>query len=426
MTRHLRTRTLLLTLTLFCCASAIAHEVPAAASFFIERIEVREAKRVSPDVVISESLLREGHEYSESDLRDAAARLNRLPFLLSAEFSLEKGSERGRHVLVISVNETKPLFFAFDARPIQKRDHFTEADYDDRDALADKGATVGLRWFVGRRGAAHAAIVTSDYGRNPSDLLTLVAGYTQYDLFGTRAFATFNLKYLSERTGRTVVPQVVLGVPLSTNQTIAVEYDETKYYDEDVQYVAGSESGGTDRVLSATWSYNTTNRPFLPTRGVLLSVEPRMRWSDALAYYVLPAEDNFEVRSDAVHVTSRQIRANAARYWELNERTSVSLGAEARWTSYEADSERLGLVTDSVGRGVLTAGWSYSLWNAEQMRSGDSRLELNARIGRSAIEYYPLASAALLRDDVNDQQISASWVRRSAWGTLRLGVGYAW
>ena len=38
--------------------------------FFIERIEVRDAKRVSTDVVIAESRLRQGQEYSEADLRD--------------------------------------------------------------------------------------------------------------------------------------------------------------------------------------------------------------------------------------------------------------------------------------------------------------------------------------------------------------------
>src|SRR6185436_10640572 len=85
--------------------------------FFIERIEVRNARRVTPDVVIAESRLRAGHEYSEAELRDASTRLERLPFLLSVDFALEKGSERGHHVLVLTINETKPFFFFLDARP---------------------------------------------------------------------------------------------------------------------------------------------------------------------------------------------------------------------------------------------------------------------------------------------------------------------
>src|SRR6185369_15172650 len=78
-------------------AAALAQET-APARFLIERIEVRNARRVAPRVVIAESLLREGNEYSKNDLREAAARLSRLPFLLSSDFALEKGSERGRHV----------------------------------------------------------------------------------------------------------------------------------------------------------------------------------------------------------------------------------------------------------------------------------------------------------------------------------------
>src|SRR5687768_15181051 len=87
-------------------ATPLVAQEAGPASFFIGRIEARNAKRVSADVVVAESNLREGREYTEPDLRDAANRLSRLPFLLSAEFSLEKGVERGRHVLVITLSET--------------------------------------------------------------------------------------------------------------------------------------------------------------------------------------------------------------------------------------------------------------------------------------------------------------------------------
>jgi outer membrane protein assembly factor BamA len=100
------------------------------------KIEVRDAKRVSPEVVVAESRLREGADYSEADLRDAAARLTRLPFLLSAEFSLEKGSERGRYVLVVTINETRTFFYALDLRHIFTTDHRVEPDYSDRIGVA--------------------------------------------------------------------------------------------------------------------------------------------------------------------------------------------------------------------------------------------------------------------------------------------------
>src|SRR5688572_2495909 len=74
-------------LVLILAVPLFAQEAATTPNFFIETIEVREARRVSPHVVVAESRLREGQEYSEAELRDASARLMRLPFLLSAEFS---------------------------------------------------------------------------------------------------------------------------------------------------------------------------------------------------------------------------------------------------------------------------------------------------------------------------------------------------
>ena len=99
---------LILIATFVAAAPLFAQDGATTPNFFIEKIEVRETR------------LREGEEYSEAELRDASARLMRLPFLLSAEFSLEKGSERGRYVLVVTINETKPFFYALDLRPIHR------------------------------------------------------------------------------------------------------------------------------------------------------------------------------------------------------------------------------------------------------------------------------------------------------------------
>ena len=103
-------------LTLFAAAaiavSALAQDA-APPRFFIERIEVRNAaSRRRRELVIAESLLREGTEYSEDDLRAAAARLSRLPFLLSADFALEKDRSRGRYVLVIHVDRDEAVFLS--------------------------------------------------------------------------------------------------------------------------------------------------------------------------------------------------------------------------------------------------------------------------------------------------------------------------
>jgi hypothetical protein len=420
------TRTLLITLAVL-LALPLAAQDAAPTRFFIERIEVRDARRVSKDVVIAESRLREGQEYSEADLRDASARLSRLPFLLSADFALEKGSERGRYLLVVSINETKPFFYALDLRPIFG-DNRVEPDYSDRIGVADNSGTLGFRWFIGRRGALHTAIVTSDYNRNfARDYAAIVVGYTQYDLFNTRAFATLNLKHVLAEGSNTIAPQLVVGVPLSANQTLTLELDETSFGDDTREILDQAfDTNRGQRVVGATWSYNTTNRPFLPTRGTLLSVRPRFSWSDAATYaFVVDQHPDgspvewLSVRSDTVHSEAREVSIYAARYWELSERSSVSGGLQGTLTDFRLDSEVLGLTANRTLRGALTAGYSYSLWDAARTKNGDSRIELNLRVGSRSIDYDDFYRS-------EQQQLSASWVRRSSWGTLRLGAGYAW
>jgi outer membrane protein assembly factor BamA len=283
-----------------------------------------------------------------------------------------------------------------------------------------------MRWFIGRRGALHVAIVGTDYDRSSSrDYVAVAAGYTQYDLLGTRAFATLSFKqHVSEGTIG-LSPQLVIGIPLYANQTLTVELDQTTYAKDTVNFVGAIiDTNRGQRMIGATWSYNTTNQPFLPTRGTLLSVQPRMSWIDAATYIVVPGDIHvptpvFGVVGDTIHTTSRQVRGNAAHYWELSERTSVSAGVQAAWTHYEASSEILGMTEDHVTSAAITGGYSYSLWDATQMRNGDSRLELSARIGSRSIQYYDFGQS-------DQQQISASWVRRSSWGTLRVGAGFAW
>jgi hypothetical protein len=92
---------------------------------------------------------------------------------------------------------------------------------------------------------------------------------------------------------------------------------------------------------------------------------------------------------------------------------------EASLVHFRFDSDVLGLTADHTLRGAVTGGYSYSLWDAERSKNGDSRLEANVRIGTRSVTYNDYYR-------IDQQQLSGSWVRRSSWGTLRLGVGYAW
>ena len=403
---------------------ALALAVPLAAQdapLFIERIEVRNHKRVSPDVVIAESRLHQGRAYSEAELRDAATRLSRLPFLLSVDFSLEKGSERGRHVLVLTINETKPFFFLIDAVPYFDEDPYVEIDYDDRPGAADEDLVVGFRWFVGRRGAVHVGFSGAREDRPfTNEYASVVAGYTQYDLFGTRAFATLNLKRPIEGSNDgKISPQLVLGVPLSPNQTVTLEYDESRF--ERLGHgIEGEriEGRSRDRILSARWSYNTTNEPFFPTHGTLLTLAPHYAKADGVNRYW---DTGADPRDQPFHSYTYGVSASATRFFELSERSSVWGDVRGEWAEVDHDYE-----TDfydvAASSGGVGAGYAFSLWSREERAHGDSRFELTARYSYRVDP----EQDSVFHHDRNVVQASASWVRRTSWGTLRLGVGYAW
>jgi hypothetical protein len=414
-------------------AALLIAAMPAAAQdavpprFFIERIEVRNTNRVSPAVIAAESRLREGAEYTEAELRDAAARLTRLPFLLNADFALERGSERGRHVLVITVTETRSFFYRLDLVPIVEQGPNTEIDFGSPLPNDESSAALGYRWFLGRRGALHVALLGRDSTELARGYTAFAVGWTQYDLFGTRAFATVNVKD-SPELGTS--PQVVVGVPLSLNQTITAEYDELVIdYDYTETEQVAFDDRDTQRLARVTWSYNTTNHPFLPTQGTLFSVGPVAAWRDENSFYfVVGGPDGNQATQIPVHSTVLGAEASALRYWEITDRTSVSVGGTARLANFDqrytifGERETNEYTTIS---GVGHTGVSRSLWSPERRAlGGDSRLELNVRARlRNQQSSEP---ERLFSVDSTVLQVSTSWVRHSSWGTIRIGLGIAW
>ena len=439
-------RTLLVLLTLVLSALQLSAQEAASPFFFIERIEVRNAKRVSPDVVIAESRLDAGREYTEAELRDASTRLSRLPYLLGVDFSLEKGSERGHHVLVLTINETKPFFYSLDAVPFFE-DEYVEIDFSGRLDRRDNEGVLGFRWFVGRRGAVHLGLTSShtiqsapradcrscDYGgwNLNFDQGSLSAGYTQYDLFGTGAFASLNLRRpITGFEYGGITPELVVGMPLSPNQTVTLHLEETRF-DRKEQWVDGELRSSVQagrRMLSARWSYNTTNNPFVPTRGTIFAVTPIVAWQDSANFIdTFDFERQERVQSSWIHhSTLTSLEAEAEHFWELSDRNSISAGAVGGWSRAEIrETPSLpGAGTDFEGRfGVLRTGFTHSFWDSSRRGRGDSLLELDLRFSNRSNDQTFIAYPRPSRDA---RQFSAAWVRRSSWGTLRLGAGYAW
>lgn len=394
---------------------------------FIERIEVRNNDRVSPDVVIAESRLREGHAYSEAELRDASTRLGRLPFLLSVDFALEKGSERGKYVLVLTLHETRTFFFLVDLQPhLDGQDSEGVIPDDESRGGTSENLAAGFRWFLGRRGALHIAFSGVDQRREfAREYAAFSVGYTQYDLFGTRAFATLNLRQIVDFEDTGISPQLVVGVPLSANQTLTLQYDELHASRDGILSIFRSyDERYSQRLVSARLSYNTTNEPFFPTRGVHLYGGPIAGWTDGEVDYADIAYTPY-----AFHSRFYGVEGGAARYFELTERDSVWGDVRGEWSTNERSANNVppGSVfpDENTVYGSVGVGYSHSLWSREERANGDSRFELTARYANRDrwIDSDPHESS-LRGNEVF--QVGGAWVRRTSFGTLRLGVGYAW
>jgi hypothetical protein len=311
-------------------------------------------------------------------------------------------------VLVLTVQETKPFFYLIDAVAFfDPQDGPLSADEDSRGATSENLA-LGFRWFVGRRGAVHVGLSGIDHDREfAREYGAFSVGYTQYDLFGSRAFATLNLRYPIDASGKAALsPQLVVGVPLAANQTVTMLYDELHT------------GAFAQRLVTARWSYNTTNEPFFPTRGSHVYAGPVAGWIDGT-----PRGNPYR---RATHSNFLGVEGGAARYFELSERDSVWTDLRAEWARNDYRDPEIPEGRDQSTRyGSIGAGYSHSLWSREERANGDSRFEITARYSRRSRSLEE-RSVVFTAPDRNVTQVGAAWVRRSSWGTVRLGVGYAW
>jgi len=386
---------------LLLAAPLAAQDVPR---FLVERLDVRNLRHASAEIVIAESRIRAGTAYTEQELRVAADRVARLSFVLGADFALEKGSVRDAYVLVINVTEAKPFFYLADLIPTISSGH-AAGSYGSR-------AAVGLRFFAGRRGMFHLGLSGEDDKRPyTNDYDAWEVGYTQYDLLGTRGFATLNLRQpVNPLLGHSrTMPQLLVGMPLSANQTITFLYTGLGVGSDNPH------SRVAQRVATIRLTYDTTNQPFFPTRGMLLTVAPVGVWSDREgARLTFP---DFKIEEFLDHTRSLALEGTAARYWELSDRNSVSATLDGGVARYDTRGSDPGRSTRHFGS--IDGGFSRRLSDPAKAEAvGESRIEFHlfiATLGQAAVE---LPGRWI--------QANVAWVKRNAWGNLRLGLGYGW
>jgi len=417
-------------LTMICLPARIG----AAASadeprFVIETIDVEGLSRASGAIVISESMLVPGREYGEEELRQAIYRINRLPFVVQARFSLQRGSARGLYGLVIEVEETERFFLGLDEsltlRETTSRfstDRFSFGDQSQLDA--------GARLFVGARGVLYGSVTESLTGLlsdrlgsgESVDVLTL--GYTQYGLLDRPL--SLSVVGTWEPGSETVGYFFGLGLQLPQSRSLRLELggsdSENGWACVDAEGRLVESCTGRSRYRSATleWRWDTTDDVVLPSQGRLIR--------GVLTY----ASDEWDLSQEGFGL--------------VREQTTRSRGATAEATWYRPVG--LGRTLAATLRTGLLSGTSAiddrqeSPWYP---RFGDSSYELYGASVRVAWldDIWRVGPGSATRDlrweswveaglsgSTGDRSSTISYragtglVFRNRWGVLRAGISY--
>jgi hypothetical protein len=417
--------------------------------FLIERVTVEGARPGPARIVEAESLLREGVAYTENELRQAVARIHRLPFVLEAEFSLRKGSERGTYELLISVQQARWFFFDRDTQltffdePLALESFLSETWSIRALGLA------GARAYVGRSGVVFAALSG----------LSLQGGYTQYDLFGRGIVASIGYSASIDEAldplpygidpnlavwewEHTERASLNLAFPLSRNDSIQVGWSE-RWGEPSSRHQVFGGGLGVDEVFEsihdgelrlrrgeARWVRDTGDDPLLPTRGFALSAGLEYTHVETRDLAALLIHRDAPPEEIAVPpFAGRQVAASfsAVRHWSLTPRQSVSAGG--RLSIGRSDIENLPVDDDTilaeadldVFGGSLQARHLLRLWTLRgEDGFGDFYLESGVTAGRELTSPDPGTE----HNPLDRLELSTALVFRNQWGRLRLKVAY--
>lgn len=383
-------------------------------SFLLESITVEGGSAAAKRIVVAESGLKEGQTVDEPELRDAMSRIQRLPFILSTDFRLAKGTQPGRYVLIISIRPMSRLFlnsgvtttWSYErSRPSAPRAPTTES----LDQRRTSNLVVGGRTFVGARGVV---TIAADRVEDRNDRFTLT--FTQYDLFGTRASLTAVATAMDNPGARRSADpgarndwhfrdnfswELIGVVPIAPNDSLRGSWQRSE---SPIRYVAPREGGGFRPILRSLpairkelfWIHDTTNDPIFPTSGTRFTAGV-VRSSVPTSGFTLLGR----VKNDEYHVTLE-------RSFPVTQAQSLTAGGRATEFDRRVQTYRPFL------------RYSLDLWDRDAtIRYGDLRFELEADrlISRLRLSSQP---------QIAESAVRAGLAFRAAWGVLRMNVAY--
>lgn len=426
--------------------------------------------RLSGDqLIINESRLKRGRSYSEKELQLALRRVQRLPFVLYAEVSLERGDSYGTFAVRFTIEENKALFFHYDRLDVSRPDPPALMNPEDltSTSLSDEGLSpavsqeddlnrlnFGGRWFLGRFGFVYATTALSnedgglDFARGkPIDL-----GFSHYNLFGAGMFFNLNVQFsqtadfenfdpwtrndIQVRVDRDPLISLNAALPLRGQHWLTFS---GSFLDERQEHLG--EEVFVDRIelqrvaFEAGWLREAVNDAVFPTRGRRYLVNLVYIDEDRDFDFVFegdtresegevggfPENSFFDSRfgpSGLNSVTGLFLRGAWDHYQPLvwrgltaYQRASVLAQLDRQGSAFE--------VPLNFGSAV-SLGLTYDLWSARNLRVGDLRLETEATYVHTDLDE---DESFLVLDD-RYHRLQASLAFRNAWGLIRIGAAY--
>jgi hypothetical protein len=445
----LRTRRFLsLALLVLAALPAAAQEEPPPETdrFLIETITVEGPKEAAANIVKAETLLRPGESYTERDLRLAVYRIHRLPFVLDASFALRKGSRRGAYELVISVQPARWFFF----------DHWIRAfsfehplDLEDETFRGNRtsvsiGGVAGARLFVGRSGELFGAFDSRD---------GLQLGFTQYDLLHRGILASAGVSrelccvtevlplaldptFSSWTFDSSLKLSLGMSIPLGGRQSFQVSLSDRRGKPDSHRGVLEDTPDRVRQLFTQAgeleyqraegkWVYDTSDDPFLPTRGISVSAGVEAARFSSRNLHEFSSDPPFEIQQVAPF-HSEQVVAALSGIWHvpISSKQTVSFMGKVFGGPSRLDNLRLHSRTvDQTS--VNSYGGSVGIQHSVTLRHSrskdnfvDVRLETGAEIGveKTSPDFGP---SPLKRFSAH-----TGLVFRNPWGRVRATLTY--
>jgi hypothetical protein len=243
-------------------------------------------------------------------------------------------------------------------------------------------------------------------------------GYTRHRILGTRLFATVIVRSpVDSLEEKTFSPEAFVGMPLTADQTLTLQYEDTSFREHTLQ-IAGRSVRRLhfERTLAASWTRDTRDAPYTPMRGTYARVEPFVAMSDFASFLRQPPDG---VVPRAQHLTATGLELAAERHWPLSDVSSFSAGVQAGWASVRQRENPTTLPSDVRWRPsfeVIQGGYARKL--------GASYLELEGRVALHQVNADDSREVVGSGLTGTSYEVALAWTRRSPRGVLRLGFAY--